>query len=139
VSEACRVVDRSDSTRIVGHDVQVSPDRHLDWVGCWNARDLGGIPTEDGRRVRWGAVVRSDSLHRVTDAGWSALQAHGIRTIVDLRDADQRANEPESPPPEIVTVYVPLEEGLDQDPEFSTWASTGWLATPLYYASFLNR
>jgi protein-tyrosine phosphatase len=31
----------------------------LDWEGCYNVRDLGGLRTADGRETRWGAVVRS--------------------------------------------------------------------------------
>jgi hypothetical protein len=65
-------------------------DRHLDWEGCCNARDLGGLSTTDGRTTRWGAVARSERLDELTAAGWSALEAHGIRTIVDLRNHDER-------------------------------------------------
>src|SRR5947208_3342116 len=56
----------------------VTADRNLDWQGCFNARDLGGLRTDDGRTTRRGAVVRAESLDRLTAAGWSALQAHGI-------------------------------------------------------------
>ena len=59
--------------------------RHLAWEGCLNARDLGGYRTADGRETRWGAVVRSDSLTPLTEAGRAALVAYGIRSIVDLR------------------------------------------------------
>ena len=48
----------------------------------------------DGRRTRWNAVVRSDSLDRLTRAGWGALEAHGVRTIIDLRNAVERDAEP---------------------------------------------
>jgi hypothetical protein len=58
----------------------VTVDRQLNWDGCFNVRELGGFRAADGRETRWGAVVRSDSPERLTVAGWSALQAHGIRT-----------------------------------------------------------
>jgi protein tyrosine/serine phosphatase len=76
--------------------VPLSFDRHLNWEGCFNARDLGGLRTTDGCVTRWGAVVRSDSLDHLSAAGWSALQAHGIRTIVDLRN-DQDPPYPGTP------------------------------------------
>jgi protein-tyrosine phosphatase len=60
-------------------------DRRLAWDGLANARDLGGYPTMDGRAIRWGTFVRSDSLSSLTPAGRDALVAHGVRTIVDLR------------------------------------------------------
>jgi protein tyrosine/serine phosphatase len=71
-------------------------DRHLDWDGCFNVRDLGGHRTVDGRETRWGAVVRSDSPTRLTEAGWASLRAHGVRTIVDLRHDSERADEQRS-------------------------------------------
>ncbi len=72
--------------------------RILNWEGCFNVRDLGGLPAAEGRRVRHGAVVRSDILTRLTAAGQSALVAHGVRTIVDLRFADEVATDGNSYP-----------------------------------------
>jgi protein-tyrosine phosphatase len=77
---------------VIDHDV--TGRRHLDWDGCFNVRDLGGHRTADGRETRWGAVVRSDSPTRLTEAGWASLRAHGVRTIVDLRHDSERADEP---------------------------------------------
>jgi protein-tyrosine phosphatase len=57
----------------------------LAWEGCVNVRDLGGLPTEDGRRTRLGGVVRADNVRRLTDDGWRALAEHGVQRIVDLR------------------------------------------------------
>jgi hypothetical protein len=65
----------------------------------------------------------------------------GLRTVVDLREATQRAAEPSEPPAALgfdVRV-VPIEEGLEGDPVFDGWIASGWLATPLYYAGFLER
>jgi protein tyrosine/serine phosphatase len=55
--------------------------RDLDWEGCFNVRDLGGLPAADGRHTRWGALVRADAVDRLTAAGWAALHDHGVRTI----------------------------------------------------------
>jgi protein-tyrosine phosphatase len=65
-------------------------ERHLVWDGCVNVRDLGGYPTVDGHRTRWGAVVRSDAPDRLSESGRAALRNHGVRTIVDLRDPSER-------------------------------------------------
>lgn len=70
-------------------------DRNLDWPGCLNARDLGGLATTDGRRTRWGAVVRSDNPAYLTASGWAALHAHGVRTIVALRTEGTDDDEPD--------------------------------------------
>ncbi len=50
-------------------------------------RDLGGLPLADGRSIRHGAFVRADSPHNMTAAGFDALRAHGVRTVIDLRMA----------------------------------------------------
>jgi hypothetical protein len=68
--------------------------RRLDWEGCFNARDVGGYPTADGGRVRWGALLRSDLICRLTPRGREQLLAAGVATIVDLRSEHELAAEP---------------------------------------------
>lgn len=109
------------------------------WDGCWNARDLGGIRTADGREIARNAVVRSDHLHLLTPGGWSAVQSYGIRTVVDLRSTWEVHAEHQQPPAGVTTVHVPLEDGLAEDPEFADWMASGLIATPLYYLPFLRR
>jgi protein-tyrosine phosphatase len=64
-------------------------ERILDWEGALNARDTGGLPTADGAHIRRGALVRSDVISRLTDSGRKALVDHGVRTIVDVRTAQE--------------------------------------------------
>lgn len=59
--------------------------RYLRWNACYNVRDLGGLATVDGVRTRRGALVRADSVGRLTEHGRAAVEAYGIRTIIDLR------------------------------------------------------
>jgi protein tyrosine/serine phosphatase len=66
----------------------------LYWPDCLNTRDLGGLPTNTGQRVRTGALVRSDLLDQLTDEGAAALRAYGIRRIVDLRTVGEVAVAP---------------------------------------------
>ncbi|BCJ69607.1 tyrosine-protein phosphatase [Polymorphospora rubra] len=61
----------------------------LAWPGPRNARDLGGLPTVDGGRVRHRAVVRADSPHALTADGIAALRAYGVTRIIDLRSVDE--------------------------------------------------
>ena len=67
--------------------------RSLAWEGLFNARDLGGLPTADGGQIRWGALVRSDLLPRLTPAGQAALLEHGVSTLVDVRFPDEVAHD----------------------------------------------
>jgi protein tyrosine/serine phosphatase len=68
--------------------------RVLDWDGCLNVRDLGGVPLEDGGETRFGELVRSDSVRRLTDEGWRSFVEHGIRRVVDLRWREELAEDP---------------------------------------------
>jgi protein-tyrosine phosphatase len=110
--------------------------RQLDWQGCVNVRDLGGLRTVDGGRTRWGAVVRSGSPDQLTAAGWSALREHGVRTIVDLRNDDERRVE--ARPAGITTVHVPL-DGVEDSEFWAEWATGPQFGTPLYYRPHLER
>jgi hypothetical protein len=69
------------------------PER-LAWPDCRNVRDLGGLPTSDGGRLRAGALVRADNLGRLTQRGVAALHDHGVRRIVDLRNEAEAAAQP---------------------------------------------
>jgi protein-tyrosine phosphatase len=87
----------------------------LVWEGCVNVRDLGGLPTEDGGRIRDGVVVRSDNIRALTDAGWRALEDHGVVRIVDLRWPEELADDPPRELDiEVVHISV-LGEGFDPE------------------------
>jgi protein-tyrosine phosphatase len=116
----------------------MTDDRHLDWDGCANVRDLGGLPAADGRETRWGAVVRADAVDRLTAAGWSALQAHGIRTVIDLRNEDELEPDVAPRPDDLTTVHVPL-DGVEDTEFWDRWAGGPQFGTPLYYRPFLDR
>lgn len=82
-------------------------ERDLLWDGCLNVRDLGGHPTEDGAETRFGAVVRADSVRKLSEAGWRDLVAYGVGRIVDLRFHEElAADPPEELPVEVVHVPV---------------------------------
>jgi protein tyrosine/serine phosphatase len=68
---------------------QRAASRILNWEGCFNVRDLGGLAAGRGHRLRWGTLVRSDLPVRLTDRGRQALVDHGVRLIVDLRFVDE--------------------------------------------------
>ncbi len=56
-------------------DDDLDPKRRLRIPGSYNIRDLGGYETRDGRRTRWGRLLRADSLHRLDAASQQALLA----------------------------------------------------------------
>ncbi len=68
--------------------------RVLPLQGGRNFRDLGGYRTMDGSRVKWGKVFRSGVMDGLTDNDYDYLASLGIRTVCDLRAADERRAEP---------------------------------------------
>jgi protein-tyrosine phosphatase len=112
--------------------------RHLDWDGCFNARDLGGIPLAGGGETRWGAVVRADNIDGLSAAGWSALREHGVRTVIDLRNVDERELDSSERPAGIKTLHLPL-DGIDDSDFWADWMHGPQFATPLYYPAHLER
>jgi protein tyrosine/serine phosphatase len=114
------------------------PERHLNWEGCFNVRDLGGLRTVDGGETQWGRLVRADRLDRLTVAGWVALSAHGVRTVVDLRNDDELGVDVVPRPSSVATVHLPLD--VSEDSEFwDVWGSGPQFGTPLYYLPHLER
>src|SRR5215213_1540157 len=69
-------------------------NRQLAWGDCLNVRDLGGHPTHDGRETAWRAVVRADSLSALGPDGCAAVEAYGVRTVIDLRLETELATAP---------------------------------------------
>lgn len=112
--------------------------RHLDWEGCFNARDLGGLRTVNGRATHFGRVVRADSLDGLTATGWAALTAYGVRTIIDLRNDDERTADVVPRPPTVTTHHCPL-DGSDDREFWDVWDSGPQFGTPLYYRPHLER
>src|SRR4051794_41804862 len=88
-------------------------DRHLPWDGCANVRDLGGLPAAGGRTVRRGAIVRADALDRLSPEGWAALEAHGVRAVIDLRNDDELGDDAAPRPPGLPTPPPPPPGGGD--------------------------
>ena len=85
---------------------------HLDWPGLVNARDLGGLPLQDGQ-VREGALIRSESLTRLDAGGVDALREAGVSRVLDLR----RPGESPDPHPfaddEAIYINLPVEDPAD--------------------------
>lgn len=115
----------------------MSADRNLDWDGCHNVRDLGGLRVVGGGETRWGAIVRADAPDTLTEAGWSALWEHGIRTVIDLREKDEPGPAVAPRPVELEIVHLPLDDLTDV--EFWDRWGAGLDCTPLYYRAFLER
>ncbi|MEU8341589.1 Protein tyrosine/serine phosphatase [Actinomadura meyerae] len=81
--------------------------RWIELDGAVNARDLGGLPTVDGRTTRRGRVLRSDNLQDLSVADVRLLlDDYALKNVIDLRsDAEVRLEGP-GPLTRIPTVTV---------------------------------
>lgn len=62
-------------------------------TGVRNFRDVGGLPTSDGRRVRPGVLFRSGHLAHATAEDTGFLETLGLHTVFDFRNRDDIALE----------------------------------------------
>lgn len=72
--------------------------RHVRLEGALNVRDLGGLPTCDGKRTRHGVLFRADTLAHLTEADQARLGTLGLTTVVDLRTQEERVRAPDRLP-----------------------------------------
>ena len=88
--------------------------RSIALEGASNLRDLGGWQAAAGGRVRFGAVFRSASLGRLTDADAATLAATGLRTVVDLRGERERHHAPSrlDSLPGVAVHWLPIDPSL---------------------------
>jgi len=77
-----------------------------------NLRDLGGLPTTDGRTVRTGRLFRGGYLCDLDGPSLATVESVGLRTIVDLRRPDEieQRPHPDLPGTEVVHVSVSADD-----------------------------
>ncbi len=73
----------------------------MPWIelqGAVNVRDLGGLPTEDGRETVDARLLRGDNLQELSPADVGRLVRDiGLTTVVDLRSSAELASEGPAP------------------------------------------
>lgn len=74
--------------------------------GTFNTRDIGGLTTRSGKKVKYGVMYRSDALDQLTAHDVQQLENLGIKTIVDFRGADEIVAAPDKKIPHTVTVNL---------------------------------
>jgi protein-tyrosine phosphatase len=68
--------------------------RRLRFPELLNARDLGGLPTQDGSHTRARSLLRADDLAQLTAEGLAALREYAVVTVLDLRWPEEVARHP---------------------------------------------
>ncbi|MFJ6934907.1 tyrosine-protein phosphatase [Streptomyces sp. NPDC101132] len=91
-----------------------APSTEPELTGVRNFRDVGGLPTTDGRRVRTGRLFRSGHLAHATDTDAHYLASLGLHTVFDFRNAADKALEgPDVELPGVRNVNIPLSDPAD--------------------------
>ena len=98
----------------------------------FNFRDLGGLPTTDGRTTRAGVLFRSASWNDATPKDMAVLAATmGVKTLIDLRQHDEIAQFPMKSAWPGKATNVPLFGPDEQSALFATLGAA--------YVAFLKR
>lgn len=77
--------------------------------GVVNFRDFGGHATRDGKRVVTGKLFRSAHYHAVTEEDIAALDALGVKLLIDLRQQHEREQHPNRWAPPRTVFHYPAE------------------------------
>jgi protein-tyrosine phosphatase len=93
---------------------QQVPSTEPELAGVRNFRDVGGLSTVDGRRVKQGQLFRSGHLAHATEEDAAFLASLGLHTIFDFRNAsDQKLEGPDVELPGVRNVNLPLTDPAD--------------------------
>ncbi len=122
---------------------------HLEKVQ--NLRELGGLPTADGRRVARGRLFRSGSLHEMSEGDRKALEAMGIRLVIDLRSlfeqqrqsyewpAGRRVAAPLAHDEAVAAIFARVQAGtLSESDVEDWWHLTGVFDIPVEHRSSMR-
>ncbi len=78
---------------------------YIPMQGILNCRDLGGMPTKDGRRIRKRRLMRSGELHDASVSDIKQLvRMHDLEYVIDLRTPFESENNPDP---------LPMMEGIE--------------------------
>lgn len=83
--------------------------------GAPNARDLGGIMTIDGRKIKPHRLIRSGMLRNLDDRDVEYLKSIGLKTVVDFRTPPECLERPDRIIEGVEYIYCPMLDGKEQD------------------------
>ncbi len=83
----------------------------LNWGTLPNTRDLGGMQTADGHRVRPGKLIRSGHLFDADDEGQKQV-IRAVCLVIDLRTSAERAQKPNPSLTGVQEVHLPIVRDL---------------------------
>ena len=109
------VTDFKDKDHLIFCDETNLSRRLINLDNTINMRDIGGYTGLEGRKTKWGRVIRSEALCHLSDSDFDALAKMGIKHVYDFRDADKAQKTNERIPDGADYTNLPVLEGLDID------------------------
>ena len=92
--------------------------RYIEIPGMNNTRDLGGMPTKDGRLIRPNMLYRSGRLNELQDPDWFT---RNVGLVVDFRSSREVNENPDPEIPGVEYLHLPIfemqAEGVTRDKE----------------------
>ncbi len=70
------------------------PTRRLMTKALYNARDLGGFPTKDGKTTRFGVFIRSEAPVELPEEDIAYLRDYGVTASMDFRGTGEAEARP---------------------------------------------
>lgn len=107
--------------------------------GTPNFRDLGGLPTVDGRVTRHGVLFRSSALEELSSRDVRLLiDDIGLRTVIDLRSADDRETAPSLLDTPVRYINLPISRGGPTTSLERPMGADGRVDMPRIYGMYLE-
>lgn len=82
--------------------------RRMPLKKLFNTRDLGGLPTADGRKIKHGKLIRSGKLYKLPQKTVDALKKLGVTTVIDLRIFTEQEQAPDTVWEGVKYVHLPV-------------------------------
>ena len=92
---ASRYSDLAPNVRDLAYRFEDSAFGYMNLDGVDNARDLGGMPTEDGRVIAPGRLLRSGKLAYATEGDIALFKALQLTCVIDFRMEVEREKAPD--------------------------------------------
>ncbi|MGG4490066.1 tyrosine-protein phosphatase [Metabacillus idriensis] len=67
---------------------------HPKFDGLYNFRDIGGLVTKDGRKIKTGVIFRSDELSKLSKQDLDKMSQLNIKMVCDLRTLREQKSKP---------------------------------------------
>ncbi|MFQ9511002.1 MAG: tyrosine-protein phosphatase [Lachnospiraceae bacterium] len=84
--------------------------------GTGNTRELGNYCGKDGRKIKMKKLLRSDSIHQLTEGDKQILRDYGLGCIIDLRSEQEVVAQPCSMREDGIDYYhMPMADGLQSN------------------------